>query len=102
MQLAVQFKHDLPGVGAGPANVPVAVMRELTRLPRFEVVAVQVEHAGAVGVEIDGVADPHGIPVGARIVGDLDQCRMLEIEDVKNVRPAALIALFTAEIAPQG
>jgi len=102
MQLAVQFVDDVAvGVGTRPAHVPIAVVGERAGLAGGEVVAVQIEHAAAVRIEINRIADPHRIAVGARIVGDLHQGRMPEVEDVQIVGPAALVALFAAKVPPQ-
>ncbi len=54
------------------------------------VVGVKVERAGAVRVEIDLVADPHGIALGQGGVGDLLGLVAREVEDPEVLGPAAL------------
>ena len=100
MQFAVQLVNYLAAIGARPPHVPVRVMSDLPGLARLDVVAIQVEYAAAIGVEINGVADPHGIAIRARILGDLDHGRVRQIKDVEIVGPTALIALFAPKIAP--
>jgi hypothetical protein len=75
---------------------------ELRGLFRREVVAVEVEGAVAVGAEVHGVADPHRVAVGARVVGHLLELVALEVEEVEVLGPAALIALPGAEVAGVG
>ena len=102
LQLAVQLVDDAAGaVVARPADVPRLAVGELRRLARGEVVAVEVERAAAVRREVDGVADPHRVPVGAPVIGHaLDRVR-LAVEDVELLRPAALVALPRPEVAKQ-
>ena len=103
MQFAVRLVHDLAlGVCAGPAHIPILVVRQLLGPARRDVVAVQIEYARAVGIEIDGIADPHRVAIGTRVVRDLQQRRMRQIENKQIICPAALVALFAAKIAPQG
>jgi len=63
--------------------------------------AVEVEPIVAVGDEVDGVADPHRVALGARAVCDRRHRRRVEIKKIQILRPAALIALPVPEVAEQ-
>ena len=103
VQLAVQLVDDLAvRVGARPADVPLRAPGELGGGAARHVQGVEVERAGAVRVEIDLVADPHRIALGARGPGDLADLAAREVEDPEVLSPASLIALPGAEVAGEG
>src|SRR5208337_5364738 len=94
VQLAIGFVDDLIlVVGAGPAHVPFGAVGELLGLFRCDVVSVEIESVVFVRGEKDFAADPHGIAMGARVVGDFFGGVGLQIENVELLRPAAGIAL---------
>ena len=102
LQLAVQLVDDpVRAVVARPADVPGVAVGELLRLARAEVVAVEVERSGPVGGEVDGVADPHRVAVGAPVIGDPLHGVRLAVEDVQLLRPASLVPLPGPEVAEQ-
>ena len=79
---------DVPGLRAGPgAGVAAA-----------GVVGVEVVRPRTVGGEEDPGADPHRVPVGARVVGDLRHFARGAIEHVEVLRPAARVALPRPEV----
>ena len=102
LQLPVQLVDDPVGaVVAGPADVPRVAVGELRRFSRGEVVAVEVERSVPVRGEVDGVADPHRVAVGAPVGRHpLDHVR-LAVEDVELLGPAPLVALPGPEVAEQ-
>ena len=101
-QLAVQLVDDTVGaVVARPAHVPRIAVGELRRLARGEVVAVQVQRAVPVRGEVDGVADPHRVAVGAPMRRHPFDHVRLAVEDVELLRPAPLVPLPGPEVAEQ-
>ncbi len=62
---------------------------------------VEVELAVPVGREVDGVADPHRVALGAHVRGDLVALVGREVEGVEVLRPAAFVALPVAEVAEE-
>ena len=102
IQLAVRFVDDAVFViGAGPADIPLGAVGQLVGLFGLRIVGIEIQRVVFVGRIINLVADPHGITVAARIVGDFFRGVRLQIEDVELLSPAAGIALPGAEIAEQ-
>src|ERR1035437_6657678 len=60
------LEHDLVGPKAGPVHVELRVVRQLFDLAGVEAIAVQVQamFGATIGIEVDGVAVPHGKRVG--------------------------------------
>ena len=103
LQLAVHLIDDLPGrVRARPAHVPLLALGDRLDRAARRVVDVEVQGAGAVGVEEDLVADPHGVAVGARVRADVLRVVGGEVEEVEVLLPAALVALPGPEVAGDG
>ena len=85
-------------VGAGPTHVPPVLFGELLDFARGRVVGVEVQRAVTVGREVDRVADPHRVAVGALVVRDLDRLQTLDVEDPEVLRPAAFVPLPVPEV----
>ena len=103
VQLACQLVDDARSVvGARPADVPGGRVGDLPDVAAGGRAGVQVERPVAVRGEVDGVADPHGVALGALAVGEGGDLRRSEIEEVEVLRPAALVALPVAEVAEEG
>ena len=102
-QLAVQLVDDAGRVvGRRPADVPRGAARELRDRVGLRVPGVEVERAVAVGGEVDPVADPHGVALGALAGGEGLGVVRGEVVDPEVLRPAALVALPGAEVAEEG
>ena len=85
-------------VGAGPTHVPLVLVRELGELARIDLVGIQVQRAVPVRGEVDRVADPHRVAVGALVVRHLDRLQAVDVEDPQVLRPASFVALPVPEV----
>src|ERR1039458_2683763 len=70
-------------VGAGPAEVERLDEGELGGLAVRNIVGVEIEVAVAVGIVVDGRADPHGIAAGAIAFADFLSVVGFDIEAVQ-------------------
>ncbi len=98
---AAVLEDDGAGAEAGPFDVVVGEMGELAHLAAANVVAIEI-HAlagAAIAGEINRVAAPHGIRVGAVGVWHLLERVVDHVVDQDFLRHAAAIAFPGAEIA---
>ena len=91
VQVAAILEHDRVRPQAWPVHIKIREMRELFDLMRGQAVAVQVQamFRPAIGIEINGVAVPHGKRVGPFRVRHLLDVLGLEIVDPDVLRHAA-------------
>ena len=85
-------------VAARPADVPVVRVGPGPRVAAFRVVGIEVVRPRTVGGEEDPGADPHRVPVGPRVVGDLRQLPGHGVEHVEVLSPATGVALPGTEV----
>ena len=98
-QVARHLVDDAVPALARPPDVVVGVAGDLGLLSTGEIVAPDVERTAAVGREVDGVADPHGQPVRAAIVGEPQVLAGCEVVEPQVLRHAAVVALPGAVLA---
>src|SRR5438046_3134009 len=67
VKLAVELVHNVTvTIGARPSDVPGRMSGSRGSLAARDIVSIEVEVAFAIGVEIDGVSDPHRIAARPR------------------------------------
>src|SRR5579859_272757 len=100
IQFAAGFIHDLAFmIGAGPADIPLGAVRKLVGLFGLYIVGIEVERVVLVRGKENLAADPHGIAMRARVIGDFFRGVGFQIEDVELLGPAAGITFPGAEVA---
>ncbi len=102
VEFAIQFVDDLTFVvGAGPTNVPFGAVGQLIGFLGGRIEGKEIVGAVAIRREENFGADPHGVAVGARVVGDFLLGMRLQIKNIELLCPAAGVALPGAEIAEE-
>ena len=98
---AAVLENDGVRSQAGPVDVVVLKVGELPGLLGLQAVTIDIDavFGAAVGTEIDGVAMPHGIGVGAGIIGEALVGVVLQIVDGDVLSHAARVALPGTEVA---
>src|ERR1022692_2490923 len=101
IQEAAVLEHDLVGPKAGPVHIELRIVRQLFNLAGVEAIAVQVQamFGPAIGIEVDGVAVPHGKRVSPILVRHNVDSAALEIINCDVLGHAALVTLPGAEVA---
>ena len=96
------FVNDLVfAVARRPANVPSRRVGQLLNrfFDFFRDVFVKVERAVAVRNEVNAVADPHRVAVGARRRRDFGELVRFAVENEEVLRPTAFVTLPVPEVA---
>ena len=102
VEFAIQFVDDLTFVvGAGPTNVPFGAVGQLIGFFRGGIERKKIVSTIAIRGEENFGADPHGVAVSARVVGDFLLGMSLQIKNVELLCPAAGVAFPGAEIAEE-